>query len=92
MKNVPWRIVVPATAVGILLLIILLFQVTTVTVEGNTFFSEEVVASEVCGSFLDKNVIGSWLKNHLGFSAKLPYVREYAVSYTHLTLPTILRV
>ena len=43
MKNVPWRIVVPATAVGILLLIILLFQVTTVTVEGNTFFSEEVV-------------------------------------------------
>ena len=76
MKNVPWRIVVPLAAAGILLLVIFLFRVTTVTVEGNTLFGEEVVASEVCGSFLDKNIIGSWLKNHLGFSAKLPYVRR----------------
>lgn len=81
MKNVPWKIVVPVTVAGILLLVVLLFQVTTVTVEGNTFFSEEVVASEVCGSFMDRNIVGSWLKNHLGFSVKLPYVREYEITY-----------
>lgn len=81
MKNVPWRIVIPASVVGIVALLVFLFRVTAVTVEGNTFFSEEVVASEVCSTFLDKNVITAFIKNHLGFSTNLPYVREYEISY-----------
>ncbi len=81
MKNVPWRIVIPASVVGIVALLVFLFRVTVVTVEGNTFFSEEVVASEVCSTFLDKNVITAFIKNHLGFSTNLPYVREYEISY-----------
>ncbi len=81
MKKIPWRIVIPVTAVCIVVLLVFLFRVTKVTVEGNTFFSEEVVASEVCSTFLDKNTITAFIKNHLGFTSKLPYVREYEITY-----------
>lgn len=81
MKNIPWKIVIPATAVCLVILLVFLFRVTKVTVEGNTFFSEEVVASEVCSTFLDKNMITAFIKNHLGFTSKLPYVREYEITY-----------
>lgn len=81
MKNVPWRIVIPVSVVGIIVLLAFLFRVTKITVEGNTFFSEEVVASEVCHTFLDKNTITAFVKNHLGFTPELPYVREYEISY-----------
>lgn len=81
MKDIPWRIVIPVSAVCILTLLIFLFRVTAVTVEGNTFFSEEQVASEVCSTFLDKNTITAFIKNHLGFTAELPYVREYEITY-----------
>lgn len=81
MKKTHLKIMIPSSVVVIIGLLIFVFQVKSVTVEGNTLFSEEVVISQVCGSYLDKNVIGSWLKNHLGFSAKLPYVREYEITY-----------
>ncbi len=80
-NKIPWKIVIPISAAVILILLIFLFRVTEVTVEGNTFFSEEVVASEVCNTFLDKNTISAFVKNHLGFTADLPYVREYEISY-----------
>lgn len=81
LRDVPWRIVAPLAAVCVLALIILLFRVTTITVEGNTFFSDEVVASEVCSTVLDKNTISAFIKNHLGFTSQLPYVREYEITY-----------
>nr|MBP3598164.1 hypothetical protein [Eubacterium sp.] len=80
-RKVPWKVVIPVSIVVILILLIFLFRVTKVTVEGNTFFSEEVVASEVCNTFWDKNTISAFVKNHLGFSAELPYVREYEITY-----------
>lgn len=81
MKNVPWRIVVPVGAVCLLALLILLFRVTSVTVEGNTFYPEDVVAADVCGSFFDKNTISSFVKNRLGFMKVPPYVRECEITY-----------
>lgn len=81
MKKIPWKIAVPAGVIIVTVLLLLLFRVTKVTVEGNTFFSEEVVASEVCGSVLDKNTISSFLKNRLGFTPNLPYVRECEITY-----------
>lgn len=81
MKNIPWKIVVPIGILFVFVLLLLLFRVTKVTVEGNTFFSEEVVASEVCGTFLDKNTISAFVKNRLGFTAELPYVRECEITY-----------
>ncbi len=81
MKKVPWKLVIPVSVVCVLVLLSFLFRVTRVSVEGNTFFSEEAVASEVCSTFLDRNTITAFVKNHLGFSVKLPYVREYEISY-----------
>lgn len=81
MKNVPWRIVIPTAVICIIVLLVFLFRVTKVTVEGNTFFSEEVVESEVCSTFLDRNTITAFIKNHLGFATELPYVREYEITY-----------
>lgn len=81
MRRIPWKIVIPVAAACVVLILALLFRVTKITVEGNTFFSEEVVASEVCSTFLDKNTITAYIKNHLGFTADLPYVREYEISY-----------
>lgn len=81
MKDVPWRIVIPVTVACILIILILVFRVTKITVEGNTFFSSEVVASEVCGTFLDKNTITAFVKHKLGFTKDLPYVREYEITY-----------
>lgn len=81
MRRVPWKIVIPVAVACVILFLALLFRVTKITVEGNTFFSEEVVASEVCSTFLDKNTITAYIKNHLGFTADLPYVREYEISY-----------
>ncbi len=81
MNKIPWKLVIPLTAVVIVALLLFIFRVTEVTVEGNTFFSQEVVASEVCNTFLDKNTISAFVKNHLGFTKKLPYVREYEITY-----------
>lgn len=81
MRNVPWKLVIPVAIVCLIVLLLLLFQVRSITVEGNTLFSEETVAAEVCGTILDKNTISSFLKNRLGFRAELPYVREYEITY-----------
>lgn len=81
MKKIPWKLVIPLSGIGIMILLIFLFRVTEITVEGNTFFSEEVVAQEVCSTFLDKNTISAFIKNHLGFTKKVPYVREYEITY-----------
>lgn len=90
-RKIPWKWIIPLAVIIIIALCLLIFRVEKVTVEGNTFFSEDVVASEVCGSFWDKNVISSFVKNRLGFTKELPYVRECEVTYPahneiHITL------
>ncbi len=80
-RRIPWKAVIPLSVAVVLILLVFLFRVTDITVEGNTFFSQDVVVNEVCNTFLDKNVITSYIKNHLGFASRLPYVREYEVTY-----------
>ena len=81
MRKIRWKIAAPAAVVGVLVILALAFRVTKISVEGNTFYSEETVASEVCSTVLDRNTITAFIKNSLGFTAKLPYVREYEISY-----------
>lgn len=81
MRKIPWKIAIPLIAVIAVILLASLFRVTTVTVEGNTLYSEETVISEVCNTIFDKNTISAFIKNRLGFTAELPYVREYEISY-----------
>lgn len=68
-------------AAAVVVLLAVLFRVTSITVEGNTLYSEETVISEVCNTILDKNTITAFIKNRLGFTTQLPYVREYEISY-----------
>lgn len=81
MRKIPWKIVLPLIVVAAVVLLGSLFRVTTVTVEGNTLYPEETVISEVCNTVFDKNTITAFLKNRLGFTTELPYVREYEISY-----------
>ena len=57
------------------------FHVRTVSVEGNTFYSEEKMAETFQDNVLYRNVLTFWLMNKLSLTPKLPYVREYEVSY-----------
>ena len=57
------------------------FLIRSVTVEGNTFFSEEEVANEYQGSFWQKNVLTNFVMDKLGFTEDPPYVRESELSY-----------
>lgn len=81
MKRIPWKIAIPLMAAAVVVLLAVLFRVTSITVEGNTLYSEETVISEVCNTILDKNTITARIKNLLGFTTQLPYVREYEISY-----------
>lgn len=80
-KGKHWKLIIPGIILALVLLIAAVFHVNEITVEGNTFFSQEVVAGEVCNTFLDHNVVSSWIKRKLGFCPTLPYVREYQVTY-----------
>ncbi len=80
-KGKHWKLIIPGIILALVLLIAAVFHVNEITVEGNTFFSQEVVAGEVCNTFLDHNVVSSWIKRKLGFCPSLPYVREYQVTY-----------
>ena len=80
-KRKPWKLILLGVALFLVIIVVLTFRVTEITVEGNTFFSGQVVAEEVCNTFLDHNVVTSWIKRKLGFSPTIPYVREYQVTY-----------
>ncbi|MCR5797801.1 MAG: hypothetical protein K6G63_07785 [Eubacterium sp.] len=65
----------------VILLLGFLFEVKTIQVEGNTFFSDEVVAKEVCNSVIEKNVLTARMRFLLGLSPKLPYVDSYEMTF-----------
>ena len=58
-----------------------LFKIRTVSVEGNTFFSEQEVAKTYQTSFWQKNVLTNLIYDAFGFTKDPPYVREAELSY-----------
>ena len=72
-KRKPWKLILLGVALFLVIIVVLTFRVTEITVEGNTFFSGQVVAEEVCNTFLDHNVVTSWIKRKLGFSPTLDW-------------------
>ena len=73
-------IIIAIVAVVIVALWFIL-KIRSVTVEGNTFFSEEEVAKTYQTSFWQKNVLTNLIYDGLGFTADPPYVRESELSY-----------
>lgn len=74
-----WWIVLAAVAVvaGCLFF----FRVTEVTVEGNTYYSQDEVAKEFQDNVLEHNVLSFFLMDKLSLTPELPYVREYEITY-----------
>lgn len=61
-----------------------LFRVTQVTVEGNTFYTNEEVEQMFCQDLLDKNTITFFLRDYFGLKKEIPYVREYKAEFKGL--------
>lgn len=57
------------------------FRVTEVTVEGNTYYSQDEVAKEFQDNVLEHNVLSFFLMDKLSLTPELPYVREYEITY-----------
>lgn len=65
----------------LLLIVIFGFRITEITVEGNTFYSEDEVKTMVCKDVTDKNTIALFIKEKLGFQKEMPFVREYKIRF-----------
>ena len=73
--------IIIAIVVVVLLALWFIFKIRTVSVEGNTFFSEAEVAKTYQSSFWQKNVLTNLIYDGLGFTDDPPYVREAELSY-----------
>ena len=71
-------------AVLVILFCIFFFRVKKVTVEGNTFYSQEQMAEMFQQSLPERNVLTFWLMDRLSLTPELDFVREYEVSYPSL--------
>lgn len=84
MRGLKLRYKIPIYVAGvavILTIIWFIFLIRTVTVEGNTFFSEAEVAEYYQTSFFQKNVLTNMIYDALGFTSDPAYVRESELSY-----------
>lgn len=66
---------------------IFFFRVKEVTVEGNTFYSQSQMAEMFQDNVLEHNVLSFFLMDKLSLTKKLPFVREYEI-----TFPSVNRV
>lgn len=75
------------TGIGILIIasLVYFFRITNITVEGNTFYSEEEVKNMICRNIADKNTISLFIEEKLGFKKEMPFVREYKVEFTGIS-------
>ena len=84
MRGLKWRYKLPliiGIVVVVLVILWFVFLIRKVSVEGNTFFSEEEVASVYQEHFWQKNVLTNLLMDALGFTPDPPYVRDSELSY-----------
>lgn len=61
-----------------------LFRVKRVTIEGNTYYSQTDMAERFQSNILERNVLSFWLLDKCSLTPKLPFVREYEVSYPNM--------
>ena len=78
-KNKKWF--AAGGAILILLFCLFFFRVEKVSIEGNTYYSQEEMADMFQKNVLEKNLLGFWLLDRLSLTPNLPFVREYEVSY-----------
>ncbi|MCR4605014.1 MAG: hypothetical protein K5639_03350 [Eubacterium sp.] len=84
MKGLKLRYKIPiivAIVVTIVLLLWFVFKIDTVTVEGNTFFSNNEVEQTYSSKWWQKNMLTYFIFNKLGADTDPEYVRESEVTF-----------
>lgn len=76
------RALLPVLLLVVILLIVLLiivsrFQVKTITVEGNYYYTDEEIQNLLFSDFLEKNTLYSWLKCRMGQEKNIPFIERY---------------
>lgn len=70
---------------GVVVLLILFaaffFRVKKVSIEGNTYYSENEMVKMFQKNVLQKNILTFWLLDKCSLTPKLAFVREYEVTY-----------
>lgn len=75
---------IPLAVMAVLVFCIFLFRVKKVSIEGNTYYSQQQMAEMFQTNILERNVLGFWLMDKLSLTPEPEFVREYEVSYPNL--------
>ncbi len=78
-KHKGW--LVAGVVIVLILFCALFFRVKKVSIEGNTYYSQEEMAGMFQKNIWEKNLITFWLMDKLSLTPELAFVREYEVSY-----------
>lgn len=65
----------------VILFCVFFFRVKRVTIEGNTYYSQADMAERFQSNILQRNILSFWFLDKCSLTPKLPFVREYEVSY-----------
>lgn len=72
---------IPLAVIIVIVFCIFFFQVKEVSIEGNTYYSQEQMAKMFQTNFMEKNLLSFWLMDKLSLTPELEFVREYEISY-----------
>lgn len=78
-KHKKW--IVAGAVVLVLLFCVFFFRVKKVTIEGNSYYSQNEMAEMFQGNIFEKNILTFWLMDKFSLTPTLDFVREYEVTY-----------
>lgn len=78
-KHKKW--IIAGAVVLVLLFCAFFFRVKKVSIEGNTYYSENEMAQMFQRNILEKNLLTFWLMDKCSLTPTLDFVREYEVTY-----------
>lgn len=76
------KAIVPILLLVIVILVALIaigsrFQIKTVTVEGNSYYTDEEIQNLLFSDFWEKNTLYSWFKCRMGQQKTIPFIERY---------------
>lgn len=72
---------IPLAVIVVIAFCVFFFRVKKVSIEGNTYYSQDQMSEMFQTNFLQKNILSFWLLDKLSLTPELDFVREYEVSY-----------
>lgn len=72
---------IAGAVVLVILFCIFFFRVKQVTIEGNTYYSQEEMAAMFQENIWEKNILSFWFLDRCSLTPELAFVREYEVTY-----------